>query len=256
MMIPNQVMAKGIFEHQDTMVPENQIVDEVIVIGGDATIAGIVSDAVIVFNGDVDLTSTAKVNGIVLVIGGKLRQEQGAVISDDVIHFSLDTATKNSLLIGGGLVVGTWLAQLATSILFILLSVLIVFVSKGRILALVDRVRRAPGSLLSIGFFSSLILIALSVVLLVTVIGIPLAVLIFMIMGLAFMYGTAILSMVIGATIQVTRGRPDWVVALAGSIVLVSFLNIPLLGVVLILGIAVFSVGVMTLWALERWRRK
>ncbi|UJF35653.1 hypothetical protein [Paenibacillus hexagrammi] len=256
LLLPTHAMAKGIFDHQNTIVPENQSVDDVIVIGGDATILGTVTDGVIVFNGDVNLKSSAKVNGFVFVIGGNVRAEQGAVVTDEIIDFSFDTATKNSLLIGGGIVVGTWLSQLAVSILLVMLSVLIVFVSKSRMNSFVDRARRAPGSLLSIGFFSSLILIALSVLLFIMIIGIPLAVMILIFIVFAFIYGFAVLSMVVGSYIRLSHASPDWLVALTGSAVLVSFMNIPLIGALLFFLIMVYSIGIITLWVLEKWKKR
>jgi hypothetical protein len=71
--MPTKAMAKGIFEHQDTIVPENQTVEDVVVVGGDATILGTVNDSVIVLNGNVDLKASAKINGFVLVIGGNVQ---------------------------------------------------------------------------------------------------------------------------------------------------------------------------------------
>ncbi|WP_410511259.1 hypothetical protein PaeBR_14255 [Paenibacillus sp. BR2-3] len=100
-------------------------------VGGDATIWGTVNNSVIVVNGNVVLKASAKINSFVLVIGG-------------------------------GLVVGTWLLQLAVSIVFVILPVMTVFFSKHRINPFVDRARQTPGYFLYIGFFSSLIFIAMT----------------------------------------------------------------------------------------------
>lgn len=254
--VPTNAMAKGIFEHQNTIVPVNQTVNDVVVVGGDATILGTVKDSVIVFNGNLDLKASAKINGFVVVVGGHVQQEQGAFIKDEIINLSFDHATINSLMTGGGLVIGTWLLQLAASVLLVILPVLTVFLSKGRIHPFVERARKSPGYLLYIGFFSTLLLIALSVLLFVTIIGIPIAMFIFLLAGLASVFGLATLSMIIGERIQGTFGRPDWLIALTGSIILVSLLNVPLIGGLLFIGIVVFSTGVMTLWVLEKGRRK
>lgn len=254
-MMPTNAMAKGIFEHQDTIVPANQTVDDVVVVGGDATILGTVNDSVIVFNGTVDLKASAKINGFVLVVGGNIQQEHGSVIKDEIINLSFDHATKNSLLFGGGLIVGTWLLQLAVGVLLVILPVLTVFLCKGRIHPFVESARQSPGKLLYVGFFNSLILIALSILLLVTIIGIPVAMLIFLFVMLASVVGLAALSMIVGEKIQGTFGRSDWLIALTGSILLVSLMNVPFIGGLLFLGIVVFSTGYMTLWILEKLKR-
>ncbi|MDQ0497062.1 hypothetical protein [Paenibacillus brasilensis] len=254
--VPANAMAKGIFEHQNTTVPVNQTTDDVVVVGGDATILGTVKNSVIVFNGDLDLKASAKINGFVVVVGGQVLQEPGSFIRDEIINLSFDHATLNSLMIGGGLVIGTWLLQLAVSVLLVILPVIAVFLSKGRIHLFVERARRTPGHFIYIGFFSTLILVALSVLLLITVIGIPIALLIMLFVGLASVFGLAVLSMLVGERIQVAMGRSDWSIALTGSIVLVSLLNVPFVGGLLLLGIVIFSTGVMTLWILEKLKRK
>ncbi|WP_135554847.1 hypothetical protein [Paenibacillus cymbidii] len=49
---------------------------------GNATILGTINDLVILFNGNLELKASAKINGFVLVVGGTLTQEPGAVIAD------------------------------------------------------------------------------------------------------------------------------------------------------------------------------
>lgn len=254
--IPNNAMAKGIFEHQDTVVPANQVVDDVVVVGADTTIWGTVNDSVIVFNGDLNLKASSKVNGFVLVVGGKIQQEQGAFISDEIINLSFDKATQNSLLIGGGLVIGTWLLQLTISIILILLPLSTLLILKQRIQPFVTHARQSPGRLLYIGFFSSLILIALMVLLLVTIIGIPFAILLLVIVLIAFIIGMAALSIIVGEKIQGTFGRSNWFISLTGLILLVALMNIPFVGMILFLGILLFAIGVITLWILEKAKRK
>ncbi|MCZ8515080.1 hypothetical protein O9H85_22185 [Paenibacillus filicis] len=253
---PTHAMAKGIYEHQDTFVPQNQAVDDVVVVGGDATIWGTVNDAVIVVNGNVNLKASAKINGFVVVIGGNVRQEPGAVITGEIIRFSFDNATKNSLLVGGGLVAGTWLLQLAMTIGLIILPVLIVFLSKHHINPFVDRARQAPGHLMYIGFFSILIIFALTVLLIVTIIGIPIAILLLVLAAASFIYGLAAVSLLVGERMKGMIGRPNWIVSLAGSVVLISFMNVPLLGAILFMGIFIFTIGMMTLWIFEKIKTK
>lgn len=254
-MIPTSAMAKGIFEHQDTVVPANQVVDDVVVVGADTTIWGTVNDSVIVFNGNLQLKASAKVNGFVLVVGGQIQQEEGAFIADEIINLSFDKATQNSLLIGGGLVIGTWLLQLAISIVLIVLPVLTILILKKRIDPFVVHARQASGRLLVIGFFSSLILIALTVLLLVTIIGIPFAIVLLIAVLLANIIGMAALSMIVGEKVQGMFGRSNWVISLTGSILLVSLMNIPLVGVILYVGILVFSIGILTLWILGKTKK-
>ncbi|WNR45308.1 hypothetical protein [Paenibacillus roseipurpureus] len=66
----------------------------------------------------------------------------------------------------------------------------------------------------------------------------------------------AALSIVVGEKIQGTFGRSNWFISLTGLILLVSLMNIPLVGVILFFGILLFSIGVITLWILEKTKKK
>jgi hypothetical protein len=253
---PTGAMAKGLLEHQDTVVPEGQTVYDVVVLGGDATISGTVEDSVIVFNGDVHLEASAVVNGFVLVVGGNVQQENGASVADEVVAISLDTATQNSLLIGGGMVVGMWLLQLAIFVVLVLLSVAIAAVGKRRFASFVNRGSQAPGRTIYIGFFSGLILAALILLLLLSVIGIPVAVLLLLLGLVAFVFGMAVLSMLVGERIHGAAGRSPWLTACIGAVVLAALLNIPLIGFILSVCMELFALGLLSLWVLERRKRK
>jgi hypothetical protein len=253
--VPNHALAKGIFEHQNMVITENQTVDDVVVLGGDATVQGTVTGSVIVFNGDLEVKSTAHLKGIVLVIGGHVHQDHGAEMTDEVINLSFDNATQNSLMIGGGLVVGVWLLQLAGTVMLILLPTLMALLSKDRINPLIVYARRSPGRTMYIGFFSSLILIAGAVLLLVTIIGIPFVVIIILFFLVSFILGLTAISLQVGEKIQGSNGQSRWVVTLIGALIVVSGMNIPFVGTVLIIGILWFSIGIMTMWILKKLRR-
>lgn len=252
-LLPSNVMAKSIFEHQDTTVPANQIVDDVIVVGGDANVSGTINDALIVFNGDVDLKATAKITGMVLVVGGKLHQEHGATVTGEVINISLDNQTSNSLLIGGGLVVGLWFVQLALSILLIIIPTFLTFVLKNRIDSMVQLVHQSFGRIFLTGFFVSLIVLAITILLSITVIGLPIVALLLLFVLILFILGLTSISQIIGERIQgLSEKRP--IVVAAGSLITVSLFNIPYVGVLFIIGLLLISLGSSTFWVLEKFR--
>src|SRR5690349_17071104 len=57
---------------------DEEVTDAVVVIGGNATIAGRVRDGVVVIGGDLQLTSSADIRGDVVLVGGQLTREPGA----------------------------------------------------------------------------------------------------------------------------------------------------------------------------------
>jgi hypothetical protein len=255
--LTSTTMAKGFFEHQDTIISENQTVNEVVVVGGDATVSGKVVNNVIVVNGNAILKSSAHIKGMVLVIGGTITQESGAIIEDDIIGISLDNATKNSLLIGGGLLVSVWLLQFLASILLIATPMLIVFLLKQRMDPFVQLVRDKSGRAISIGFFCSLLAIAFSILLIITVIGIPVVLIIILLIALSVILGITALSLILGEKIQLIMPyKQVWLTTGIGATVIVSLMNIPIIGIILMLGAMWLSMGIVTMWSYGKLKRR
>jgi hypothetical protein len=255
--LPSTTLAKGFFEHQDTVISVSQTVNEVVVVGGDATVSGNVENNVIVVNGDAIIKSTAHIKGMVLVIGGKITQDTGAVIEDDIIGISLDNSTKNSLLIGSGLLVSVWILQFLISLLLIALPMLLVFLLKQRLNPFVQLVRSKSGLALGVGFFSSLLAIAISILLIITFIGIPLILIILLLIALSVFLGITALSLILGEQIKLMLPRKQvWFTTGLGATVIVSLLNIPIVGIILMLGIIWLSLGIITMWVFGIVKRK
>jgi hypothetical protein len=257
LIIPGTASARSIFEHQNTSVPAGQTVNDVYVVGGDADVLGQVTGAVVVINGSLHLGSTANVKGVVVVIGGQVKQDPGAVLNDDVYNISLDSATQNSLLIGGGLVLGLWLLQLAGSLLMILIPVLIRIIGKQKIADFTDRYQRnSMGRLLYIGFLSALIIATLSALLLVTVIGIPILILILLAVIVSVAVGITVVSYRIGEMFHGPAQSSEWMKVLIGAAIVTAFANIPFIGWIVLLLVTLLSFGISTQWIASKRKKK
>ncbi|OKQ00363.1 hypothetical protein A3849_01300 [Paenibacillus sp. P46E] len=253
LLIPGMASARGIFEHQNISVPVGQTVDDVYVVGGNAEIFGQVTGVTVVVNGDLHLGRTADIKGLVVVIGGLVKQDQGAVLGDDIYNISLDTSTQNSLLIGGGIALGLWVLQLAASLLMVLIPILLRLAGKQKIAAFTDRyplssVRR----LLVIGFLGTLILAALSALLLVTVIGIPVIILLLLMMVIALAFGSTVVSFRIGELFHGAGQMSDWMKVLVGAAILTAFVNIPFVGFILFVLLLMISIGICVQWIFRK----
>jgi len=253
---PQGVSARSLFEHSATSVPEGQTVDDLYVFGGNADIYGHASGAVIVINGNLHLAETAQVDGVIVVIGGRITQEKGAVIGEDIYHITLDTGTQNSLLIGGGMVAAMWFIQLAGSLLLILIP-LIFYLCGGR--KAKSWVKRQPitswRKQLYLGVLGSAILIAFSLLCIVTLVGIPLLLVVFLVLLVAFIMGITSFSYLIGGLIQEQWASNEWIRLVIGASLIVAFMNIPFIGWLVWLLVVVLSLGTFTHW-LYMFRRK
>lgn len=257
LLIPEMASAKNIFEHQNTTVPAGQTVDDVYVVGGDADVFGQVQGIVVVINGNLHLGSTAKITGVIVVIGGEVNQDPGATLGDDIYDISLDNATQNSLLIGGGLVLSLWVLQLAGSLLMVIVPVLIRILGKKKIIAFTERYQlESISRLLYAGFLSGLVMAALSALLLVTVIGIPILVLILLALLVAMAMGITVISYRIGDMIKGADQVPDWLKVLIGASILTAFSSIPLIGWILFLIAGLLSLGICTHWIAGKRKKK
>ena len=162
---------------------DEEVTDAVIVVGGSATIDGRVRDGVVVVGGDLHLSSTADVRGDVVLVGGRIQRDAGAQLLGGVNYVSFGDWSRHNfgwfpeVRFGE---VGRWLGLAATvarvSVLGVLMAMMLIVAR-----APVARVGRAafaePLRALVIGFAAEIlfvpVLIAASIGLAITIIGIP-----------------------------------------------------------------------------------
>lgn len=254
--LPKGTMAKGLFEHQNTIVPEQQSVENVAVIGGDATIFGTVKDTVVVLNGDLIVKSTGRIQGTAIVIGGKILQETGSDMPDEMIHLSFDETTQNSLLIGGGLVLSLWMLQLCLSAGLVAGSALLTLFIRQRAERYVSMLQQSPGHLLRAGLLFSLVLLACSILLALSLIGLPLVLLILLAVAGCFLFGFTIISLAVGDSFSWTNNKAVWIKGLTGSFLIIAVLHVPVLGWLLFLALTCMSIGMAAVWGLDYYKRR
>lgn len=162
---------------------DEEVSDAVVVIGGSATIDGRVRDGVVVVGGNLHLSPTADVRGDVVLVGGQIIREPGAQLLGGVNYVSFgDWSRRNlgwlpSVRFGE---FGRWVSLAGTlarvSVLAILMAMMLIVAR-----APVARVGRAalaePLRALVIGLAAEIffipVLIATSIGLAITIIGIP-----------------------------------------------------------------------------------
>ncbi|WP_028403053.1 hypothetical protein [Ectobacillus panaciterrae] len=249
------VLAAGnsIVHYKETVIPENQKVESVLVLGNDAVIDGTVQTAVIVINGNLQIHRTADIKGPVLVIGGRVEQEKGAKIGEHILSFYLNDPTQNSLILGGALFLGMWFIRLIGSILLIIMTVLTGMVVRNKLDYVKEHMNQQFGRLLVTGAITSFALLALCVLLFISIIGIPVVILFVLGVLCSFLIGMSLLSKEIGKQLKVMDGRAEWLVLTVGAFTLTAFMNIPLIGMLVILLIIWLSLGFTAKWLLEKW---
>ncbi len=249
----------------DVTVPAGQHVDLLVVIDGTGTIAGDV-DGVIVVNGGTTFTGGQAAS--VVAVNSAVTLDSGSSVSGDIRTFESTLTQADGATIGGQVIDGTvsadWtaIAAATAAIAFLaLLGFVIVGLAAGLATAAIASTQvRAAGALISrepamtvvaalMGLFG---ITLLSVLAMITVIGIPLGltVLIVVLPAIAFA-GWLVMAVWLGDRIlerltpQVTRERP-YLAAVIGVLVLGAVSIVPFVGG--LVGFVGFGAVVLSLW--------
>jgi len=181
----------------DAYVPAGEVVDgEVVAVFGSVTVEGTVTREVVAVMGSVHLKPGARVDGDVVSIGGTIEQGEGVTIKGESVQLGFSPITfglpARSVILFA--IAAGWLVSMFTGWIFALLF-------PAGMLRVATVVERRPAAsfflgVLSVpGFFLGLILLC------ITVIGIPLAVLLPMLYALIGYVGQLAATAVLGARV-------------------------------------------------------
>lgn len=240
-------------------VAEGQSVGNAVAYGGPVTVEGHVDGDVVAFGGSVRLGAKATVTGDVVAFGGDIRKEPGAVVGGEEVSFGGSTtgvlakeivkarqqaqARVHDADERGGVFagIGSFFARFA--VLFAL-GFLFTLFAPSRMKALESEIKAAPGKSLLTGVLGSFALLPLTVLLAVTVIGIPFIPAMWIMALLGVTMGFAAFAADLGMKLPMFRGKKTQALVLAvGLLGLLVIGMIPVLGPTALLGVAFISFG-------------
>jgi len=208
---------------------------DVVVVFGNAEIAGRVDGTVVVVLGNLLLDETAEVTGEVVSVGGRLDRDPSAEIGDVVSVDLWPRGFDGGLtgIMGQGIL--PFLMCQGTFLLTLLLAVItVVAVPQKRFAAITETLRRSPGPSLGLGLVAAIVghmmVAILMAVLVLTVIGVPLALLVFLALVMVIIISVAVCGASLGTRIcgMVSSGCPSaWLTVVVGmsALHLFSFLG-------------------------------
>ncbi len=190
------VEAKHIFmAGRDVTVEQGQTVENVVVVGGQATINGLVEQNVITVGGSVVLTNNAVVRGNVIVVGGIVVKGSGSLIFGDITEVNSATLADSINSAMRGELEGWSLILNVISLCFfaiILIIALIMALLMPRSLdAVVGAIRTYTLKSFFLGFLATLMIVPFFMLLAISVIGILL---------IPFAFTALLLAAIIGFT--------------------------------------------------------
>lgn len=242
-------------------VAKGERVDNAVAYGGPVTIeegARVEGDAV-AFGGDVVLKPGAVVEGDAVSFGGTVVREAGAIVEGQTVSMggsTLGSVVARSVVKGeraakrveadrenDGFSLPTFLVQFAA--LFGLGFVLLVLAPQ-RMKLMENSINAELTKNGVVGVLGVIALVPLTLLLCVTIIGIPVALLMWMLLALAVPAGVALVANVLGTRLPTGRLRKTQAIALAlGVLVLLVAFHIPVLGVLTAMGVISVALGAM-----------
>lgn len=254
---PTQAYAdtrQDIVSQKSVNIPQGQIAEDVLVLGNNATISGTVTDTLVVLNGNIHLTSSAR-TGVVIDLGGHLTQESGAHINA-VYTLSFDRPVLNSLALGSTLIMAVWAMQLALSASLVALPVMVAAILQTRLDSYVSKIEKSARRAGLAGLLCSVMFLALSGISAITIVALPLTALLLVAYVLLGLVGYTCVSIWLGRMTRIGHAANGsvWLQALIGATFIMAFTNIPLVGPILLLIAWLVGVGTATMQIWQRWQ--
>jgi hypothetical protein len=246
---------------ESVRVAEDQVVETVVVFGGNATIAGTVTDEVVVLGGNVRVLSTAVVgsqmatdDASVVAMGGTITVEPGASVTGQRV----DAATWESFAnmpdvkVWGGFSFFGWLVWTAVLVVLGLVAAALLprqMTTVGRMVA------RRPGASLGWGALTFFVIVPVAaVLLLITIIGIFVLIPGIVVVPLFYFFASiSVATLIVQRLMKNSERQQNLMLATSLGIVGTSVVaQIPVAGTLAVLVMVLFGTGGAVLALLER----
>ena len=231
----DQVVLRG-----DVVVARGQVVGEIVVFSGSATVAGVAGGDVVVLDGPI--TVTGQVGGDVIAVHGSVRLLATAQVAGTV-RAGGDVHQTEGAQVGGGIqrdarftlsgplhVLGPLLASAAMAVSILILALLLLLFAPCGVERVAAAGRTSPFASAGWGLLSVIALPIASIAAGATILGLPLALAVLLGIGLLWFTGMAWATWVVGRGL-VKEPRSRWASLFAGwgigsAIGLVPFVNV------------------------------
>jgi hypothetical protein len=235
------------------VVEQGRTVDTAAILNGPASIAGTVQEDLFVVNGDTEISGT--VNGDVVVFNGDVTVRSGAEIGGDLVSQTAPTVEDGATVRGSrsnvatkfdydmGAFAGRFVWWLGYTVSVLILGLLLLAFAPRLDEAVVETMRARLGSSIGWGIGLFFLLPIASVLLLVTVVGIPLGLFVLFALALIYTIGYTVATHAIGRLVM--RASSRYVAFLVGLVILRALALIPILGGLLWLVASVWGLGLL-----------
>lgn len=236
---------------EDVVIPQGEQVLDAVSIGGDVRVEGEVTNDAVAVGGSLFLGPGASVGGSAVSIGGKINQAEGAMVRGDIVEMSTPWEIPSEAWFG--LFIGL---QILIFIGFLALALLIVGLLPKQVEAVSDTAIESTGKSFLWGFLILLGTIPVTILLVITIIGIAIIPVLFLLLVAFFIFGYIGIANLIGKQVFKGLGREKAAMiwkALVGLLLLGAVNLIPIFGGLVGFLASVWGVGAVV-EALMRYR--
>lgn len=245
----------------NVVVQTNQTVNDAVAVFGNVTVMGHVQGDAVAVGGNVDLLPGSRVDGDAVAIGGKVNRQAGAIVGGQVTGLgpNLHLPFIGPKLGSPGSMPFLWpffnpfwiFIVLAASLFYALTSAIIAALFPERVETIGSAVLEQPGAAALYGIVGLLLVLPVTLLLIVTCIGIPLVPIEFLVLLAAKLVGRAGVGLAVGRRVGVGLNHPisSTVLAVIVGVVIIGFIHlIPFAGgiVAFILELLGFGAVIMT----------
>ncbi len=231
-------------------IPQNAVVDHVVVIGSSATIAGTVTNDVLVINGTLTLLPSAQLEKRAFVLGGRFISADGAIVKKGIVHLETGSQGVTSLFLTALLLLFWGFVKLAIALILVIILPTLSWSFAAPCKRLEAICRSHCGKAAAMGLLLGLAFLLLEMLLVISVVGIPLALLTGIVFMMAATFGVSGVCQALGGKLAAKvgdSGKPVWIQALYGALAIVLIANIPFLGPVFLVFILLLGAGLLAL---------
>ncbi len=235
---------------QPMRVDPGERVDTIVTIGGELTVLGEVEGDAVVVGGTLELGPNARIGGDAVAIGGTIISPEGASIVGDRVEvsgaFGREVSDDDMYIGPLAASIGTFIQVFAS----FLISALLLAITPRRVRGVADHMRARPGRSTLFGLAILLLFLPLLGALTISIVGIPLIPVAFMLLAAVMVFGITALALRLGYAMPFYSDQRSAMGALAiGYVVLGLIALIPWFGAIAIWLAGLFAGGaVLASW--------
>lgn len=222
--------------HSDIEIEADMVIDEVVAIGGNVTVAGRVENNIVVVGGSVTLKPNSYVGKEVVIVGGDIVRDPSAVVKGKITQIYMPSFIPSITTIVKGGWVGLWATISVLALLgFLGLAILFVALIPEHIGTAVNAMERSFAGMVLWGILWTILVVPIAVLLAISIIGIILIPLEILFVVLAMIIGYIAAAIFIGKNILLAfkKVSPPFVDAILGILILFFVGLVPVIGPVI-----------------------